>query len=329
MKEIFKKYKLFDIDVSKLRSPNFYKNFIVNERKIFWKERSILNKKTTDSECLLCGNKISNSSFLNHEGYELTKCKNCELVFANILLDDTYTKSIYDTNEYEESTKIEILDTYDYRKNKFGKERFEYLEEKCNFTKNDTLLDLGCGPGYFLKYLDELKIKSKGLEVTDYLVNICKENNLNVENKYLEYESKLEYNVITMFDVLEHLRNPIELFNQANDKIKKDGFVLAYTPNIHSFSFAFQEGSQNLLLPYEHLGFYNKKSLDYLAEKTGFKVVSIDYYGLDMVDYLSMKEYEDNIDYNSKLQEIIPYMQALIDDAKISNHMRIVFQKVK
>ena len=327
MKDIFKAYKVFDIDPSKLRSENFYKNFIIDERVTFWDKRRELNKNDNESSCLLCGNH-SNKKFLEHNGYSLFECGKCSLVFANILLDDNYTKLIYDTNEYAESTKREILDTYEYRKNKFGKERYEYIQEKCTFNKDDTLLDLGCGPGYFLKYLKEQNINSKGLEVTDYLVSICKEQDLNVENSLLEDEKDLEYNIMTIFDVLEHLGNPIDFFNQANKKIKKGGYILAYTPNIHSFAFKFQKGKQNLLLPYEHLCFFNEKSLNYLSEQTGFKVVSIDYYGLDIIDYFSMKEYEDDINYNKKLKEIIPFIQALIDDASISNHMRIIFQKV-
>ncbi len=75
--------------------------------------------------------------------------------------------------------------------------------------------------------------------------------------------------------------------------------------------------------------FYNQRSLSHLAEETGFTVESIDYYGLDIVDYFSMKGYKDDINYNEKLSDIIPYMQALIDSEKMSNHIRIVFKKVR
>jgi 2-polyprenyl-3-methyl-5-hydroxy-6-metoxy-1,4-benzoquinol methylase len=328
MSKIFDGIKVFDIDPSSLRSENFYKDFIVNERARFWETRSVLNKKLEDAVCFVCGNKENNILFLEHDGYLLCECSHCSAVFANIDISDEYEKIVYDNDFYNDSIKREVLDTYEYRKNKFGKERLEYIAEKCKFDiQSHSLLDLGCGPGYFLKYLDEQGVECKGLELTDFLVDVCCEQNLNVTKTMLEDEKDSSYNIITMFDVLEHLSKPIDFFETLNKKIKSNGYVLAYTPNIHSFAFNFQKGKQNLLLPYEHLCFHNKESLSFVANKTGFEIVSIECFGLDIVDYFSMKEYEDGIDYNDKLKEIIPYMQALIDKTNISNHMRIIMRK--
>ena len=150
---------------------------------------------------------------------------------------------------------------------------------------------------------------------------------LKVDKDTLENEPDSQFNIITMFDLLEHLSKPRDFFSQASKKLKDSGFVLMYTPNIHSFSFYFQKGHHNILLPYEHLCFYNQDSLEFLASRTGYSVASIEYYGLDIVDYLCMKGYEDGVEYNQNLKEIIPYIQALIDMENISNHMRVVFKK--
>lgn len=327
--DIFEKYKIFNIDPSKLRSQGFYKNFVVDERKHFWAKRAKLNKPDSEACCFLCENDTRNEEFLEHDGYKLFKCPNCSLIFANVNVSEGYNETVYDNVQYEEMIKKEVLQTYEYRKNTFGAERLEYILQKCDFdTVHDSLLDLGCGPGYFLKYLKDKHIKSKGLELTDYLVDICREQGLDVEKKELGMIADREFKVITMFDVLEHLSEPKTFFATLNTKLQEGGYVLMYTPNVNSFAFHFQKGKQNLLLPYEHLCFYDKESLTFLARKTGFEIVSIEYYGLDIVDYLAMKEYEDNIQYNQNLKEIIPYLQALIDKCNISNHMRIVMKKV-
>jgi 2-polyprenyl-3-methyl-5-hydroxy-6-metoxy-1,4-benzoquinol methylase len=323
---IFQEYKLFDIDPISLRSENFYQDLIA-ERKAYWKERRELIKDDNSAQCTLCDSN-DNHLYLEYYGYKLFQCESCHAIFANIVFNEKYNQLIYDNDMYEENTKREILDTYQYRKEKFGKERFEYITNKCEFSPGKILLDLGCGPGYFLKYLDEQNIQCKGLELTQYLVDICKNSGLNVSQSTLEKELDQQYDIITMFDVLEHLHEPIDFFKLANRKIKKGGHILAFTPNIHSFAFYFQKGKQNLLSPYEHVLFYSKESLDYLAEQTGFAIVSIEFFGLDLIDYFSMKGSEDCVNYNEKLSEIIPYMQALIDKEKISNHMRVVFKKI-
>jgi cyclopropane fatty-acyl-phospholipid synthase-like methyltransferase len=325
-RNIFDGYKIFNIDSSSLRSENFYQD-LMTERQTYWNERKILIKDDDDAQCTLCKGK-NNHLYLEYQGYKLFECQECEAIFANIMFDERYNQLVYDNSLYEENNKREILDTYEYRKEKFGKDRLNYIINKCQFTPNKKLLDLGCGSGYFLKYLTEKNYKCKGLELTQYLVDICKEKNLNVSNSSLENEPNLEYDIITMFDVLEHITTPIDFLKIANKKIVKSGYILAFVPNIHSFAFHFQKGEQPLLAPYEHVIFYNLNSLNYLAEATGFTIESIDYYGLDIVDYLSMKGFKDQTNYNEKLSEIIPYLQALIDSEKMSNHIRIIFKKV-
>ena len=46
----------------------------------------------------------------------------------------------------------------------------------------------------------------------------------------------------------------------------------------------------NMFAVFNHLCFYNYNSLNYLVRKTGFKIVKIDYFGLDIKDYLQMIE---------------------------------------
>ncbi len=327
MKNIFENYKIFDIDPSKLRSKNFYRDFVVGERTRFWEERKIFNKSDDDSCCFLCGNRESNRSFLQYREYRLLECDQCHLVFANIRIDEQYEKMIYDTRCYEDVTKREVIDSYEYRKNTFGKERFEYIENIMTLTKKSKLLDVGCGPGYFLKYAHDQGVIVKGLEITPFLVSLCKKQGLNVEKASLEDEPDGEYDVITLFDVLEHLSEPVSFVRQVNLKLLDNGIMVMYMPNIHSFAFYFQGNRQNLLQPYEHLCFYNKSSLDWLARQCSFEVVSVEFFGLDVIDYFTMKEYEDGVEYNKNLQEIIPYLQALVDVSNISNHMRVVFKK--
>lgn len=328
MNHIFSELKVFDIDPSKLRSKNFYEDFVVKERNEFWEQRKVLNKSTENATCFLCGSVRGHEEFLVYEGYQLMQCPTCDAIFANITVDENYTSIVYNNQTYSESIEREVVDTFEYRKNTFGKERLAYIVEKCGFeVSRHSLLDVGCGAGYMLKYLNERNIRCEGLEVTDYLVRFCRELGLNVSDNKLS-EVKGLFNVVTMFDVLEHLAEPITVFNEANEKLENGGCVLAYTPNILSFAFHFQGGKQNLLLPYEHLCFYTEKSLHYLARETGFEVASVDYFGLDIVDYFSMKQFEDGVPYNSNLKEIIPYLQALVDKQNISNHMRVVFKKV-
>lgn len=327
MREIFKDYKIFKIDPAKLRSPGFFGNMLEYRAAVMKQNKQAL-KKNGRFECLLCRQK-GGKLFLTYKDYSLYECLACGAVSPHIHLDKIREKDIYDDPACVKDTIREVVDTYEYRKKTYAPERLNYILEKTGLkSKQIRLLDIGCGPGYFVSHLQDKKIKYKGLELADFLVEICKKKGLNVAQTDVSNEPDKFYNVITLFDVLEHLIKPVDFMKTLNKKLKAEGYVLAYIPNIHSLAYYLMKEYQNTLVPFQHVCFYDPKSLDYLAKRTGFKVGSIDYYGLDLIDYFYMKDHHDRIGYHKRLIELIPVLQAIVDKQKLSNHMRVIFQKI-
>lgn len=328
MRDILKDYKIFHLEPKKLRSKNFFKNMLEYRESVFQKFKFCI-KKTDEFACPLCGEK-EGKKFLSYKNYELFECLNCGLVSPNIDFTKIANVDVYDDQAYVKDTVREIIDTYEYRKKMYAPERLNYVLEKIPELKKENiiLLDVGCGPGYFISYLKDLGIKNKGLELAQFLVNICKEKGLVAEAADLKDEPDSIYNIITLFDVLEHLPEPINFFKIANKKLESGGFIVAYTPNIHSLGYLLMKEQQNTLLPFQHLCFFDSQSLKYLAKTTGFIIHSIEYCGLDVMDYFYMKTFSDNFDYLEKLKDFIPLMQSVVDKQNISNHQRIIFKKV-
>lgn len=327
MENILKDYKIFNLDPSKLRHKDFFKN-MQDYADHLLKRHNHLIKTDADFICPLCQGR-QGSPYLAKGSYTLFECDHCGLISPNVSFDGIMD-DVYDDPEYVKNVEMEILSTYEYRKNQYAPERLSYiLQNATGITKEKmNLLDLGCGPGYFLNHLHEENVQYKGLELAKFLVEICRKRGLNVTDTMLEDEPDQKYNVITLFDVLEHLKNPIGLYKTLNTKLEKGGYVLAYTPNIHSLAYHLMREEQTTLAPYQHLGFYDPKSLEYLANKSGFSVHKIDYYGLDIMDYFYMKGYQDKVSYNHNLTDFVAVIQAVVDKQKISNHMRILFKKL-
>ncbi len=327
MRTIFEGYRLFNIDAKKSRSKDFYKNMLEYRAHVMKKFSSAI-KKPSQFVCLLCGSK-KGTEFLSLGNYKLYECPRCALVSPNIDFSRAGGHEMYDDPKNIKDTTREIVATYQYRKGVHAPERLAYLMEKTGLKKKDiTLLDVGCGPGYFLSYLKDKKVKNKGLELTEFLVAICRKHGLNVTGTELSKEKSGTYNALTLFDVLEHLTDPVAFFKDANRALKKGGYLMAYSPNIHSLAFALMGERQNTLYPYQHTAFFDRQSLEYLAEKSGFVLHSLEFYGLDVMDYLCMKQYDDRHDYLEKLRDAIPLLQAVIDKQGISNHLRVIFKKV-
>lgn len=326
MRDIFAGYRLFSIDPKKSRSKDFYKNMLEYRAHVMKKFAKAV-KKPSEFSCILCKSK-KGTEFLVFEKYTLIECACCKLVQPNVDMEIAGGHEMYDDPKNIKDTVREIVDTYEYRKSVHAPERLKYLMEKTKLKKAQiNLLDVGCGPGYFLSYLKDQHIKNKGLELTDFLVDICNKQGLNVAGTELKDEKQNTYTALTLFDVLEHLTDPVAFFVDANHTLKKGGYVMAYTPHIHSLAYRLQGARQNTLYPFQHVAFFDPASLAYLAKKTGFEIVSIEYFGLDLMDYFSMKSYDDKRDYLEVFKEAIPLLQAIVDQQGVSNHMRVILKK--
>lgn len=327
MRNILADYKIFQLDPNKLRSKDFFKH-VLDYRHYLMDLFDNSIKQPSEFKCLLCGS-VGGKEYLSYKNYPLFECFKCGLVSPNINFDLVDETKVYDNQTAKEDVEQDVISNYDYRKKTYATERLNYILEKIKIpTKDIKLLDVGCGPGYFLEHLKDNGINYKGLELADFLVKICQTRGLNVAKAELKNEPDNFYNVITLFDVLEHLRDPVEMFDILNKKLTSGGYVLAYTPNIHSVATLLMGGRHNNVYPFIHLAFFDQKSLNFLAEKTGFTIASVDYYGLDLMDYLFMKAYDDDYNYLEKLKESLPVIQAIIDKEKLSNHQRIVFRKL-
>ena len=327
IKKIEEQLKLSNLRAHSLRGTEFYKGILDYRKKILPLHKSRIRARNA-YVCWLCKEKKGDLFLTWEAGYELLQCKKCEAVSANISTDDSHVDKVYNNEIYYDKFLREIDRNYEYRKEAHGRPRYSYIFERLNLNpKKTSLLDVGCGAGYFLDVLREKGIASKGLEVNPAQVRYNKEKGLNVESTRLEDEPDNAYDVITMFDVLEHLPDPVYLISVVAKKLKKGGYFLAYTPHIHSVGFELMGAAQNTLLPFEHFCFYNQKSIDYLAKNSGLEVHSVETYGLDLMDYLLMKEYEDKIDYTEKLYPMMNLVQAALDKMGISNHLRITLRK--
>jgi len=322
----FDEYNIFDIDINKLRSKIFYSRMISNRDSYYQKYNKYLTSKKIP--CHLCGKK-KKKNFEKFKKYILNECLNCGAVYNNLDIKKFQNSGFFNKNKTKyEDFKAEMVKTFQYRKKNFGIERFNYIKKKIFKKKNSiNVLDYGCGSGYFLSVLRDHKIKACGIEVDSDAARFCKSKNLDVKMNSLEKEKDNNYDLITMFDSIEHLYDPINLFKEAVKKLKPKSYILAFTPNIHSLSFELMGVNHNMLAVFDHICFFNEKSLNYLCSKTGLKIKSIEYFGLDVKDYFQFIENKHSIRLNNKLNRFSNLVQAVIDSKNLSNSMRIIFQK--
>lgn len=322
------KSKLFDINIKKLRGNYFHSKLIVNKNFIYKKLKKYLTLRKK-IKCLLCGTKLDYKKvFYKWKNYKLLKCGKCGCICTNIDFDHFKPEFFHNLAYKKKYIKKIIGKNFKYRFQNFGNERIKYIFDNIEFkSKKLNILDFACGYGTFLFALKKKNISSKGIDFDDDSIEFCRKLNLNVSKNSIDHEKDATYDLITLFDAIEHLHQPHFFMKKAIKKLKKNGHILLFTPNINSFSNILMGHEHNNFAIFNHVCFYNEQSIKYICKKYNLKLIKFDYYGLDIKDYFQKVEYENRNFNQDILNEFSNLAQSFVDYSKASNSMRIILKK--
>jgi len=101
------------------------------------------------------------------------------------------------------------------------------------------MLDVGSGIGYFRKAADNLGFQHHGIDLSEDIIKHCKEVfgfetwQGHVEN-LREYAAGTKFQLITLFDVIEHLETPRAVIGLLKEFLAEDGLIVIRTPNLNA-----------------------------------------------------------------------------------------------
>tara|TARA_B100001250_G_scaffold412676_1_gene444541 strand:- start:3635 stop:4363 length:729 start_codon:yes stop_codon:yes gene_type:complete len=163
--------------------------------------------------------------------------------------------------------------------------KFSFLKSKIS--KNNYHLDIGCGPGTFIGFLQTKK--SVGVDISkkqiDYANKLYKKKNkkfIKMKKNNIPFK-KNSFDSISMIELIEHLPKGeiLKLINESHTKMKPGGKLYITTPNYRSI-WPLLELIVNLSseVSYEdqHITKLNKKKLLDLIDLKKFKVTNISTY---------------------------------------------------
>ncbi len=138
------------------------------------------------------------------------------------------------------------------------------------------LLDVGCGPGFFLAEAKESGLDAWGLEISAKSAGFAKEklglNQVFQNEAALDSAFSGQFDAITAFDFIEHALNPKEIFIKAHTKLKTGGLLVFTVPIIDSFAAKILGKRWHALVP-SHLNYFTSESLENIYRQTGYSLV--------------------------------------------------------
>ncbi len=212
-------------------------------------------------------------------GFDVYRCKNCGVLFRYPLPSNEEVVSFYDEGYYLGSSKYSYIDERKVKGSELVWERrikkLIQIFEMENHRKPKNILDVGCSFGGLLEVArNKFGLIPVGVEVSEYSSSYAIERGIEVIKGSIESVEvgNDRFDIITMIEVIEHLKHPYEVLKKIFDANTKGGILLVQTANIDGIQSKFWGGKYHYYLP-GHLHYFSNKTLRNLIFEAGYSKV--------------------------------------------------------
>ncbi len=195
--------------------------------------------------------------------FPVVRCNSCGFVFVSPRPDRSAIHKFYPPSFY----------TVDLSPEQVLSERKASLDARVSLLSHlraGKILDIGCSRGEFMHRMRENGWDPYGIDFSETPPNMF---NLPVFNGGVEmapYEER-SFDVVTLWAVLEHVHDPIDMLGHVRRFLKKDGRAFILVPNFNSIPGRFMRHDD---VP-RHLMMFTPKTLKLMAVRAGLRVKKI------------------------------------------------------
>lgn len=223
--------------------------------------------------CYLCQSPMQ--FFLHKNGYSIYACPHCELKMTDLespydaFVKEHYNKK-YFTGDIQRSAYINYKDDKSY----IVRNMQTFLKQIKKVKSSGKLLDAGCALGFFVELALQNGYDAHGFDPSGYAVSESKKlvGSERIKEGTISsvHYPKKSFDIITMFDVFEHLADPIADLRKLHDLLKEDGIIVIATGDTKSTMAKIFKRRWTFYIPPQHLFFFNKKLLTGMLLKEDF-----------------------------------------------------------
>jgi 2-polyprenyl-3-methyl-5-hydroxy-6-metoxy-1,4-benzoquinol methylase len=227
------------------------------------------------------------------------QCSKCKLIYFSppVFGDQPFYERLSQNAWYYERNKWEFDVAVDY-----------ILKRNPS-----SLLEIGCGEGFFLEKINSVVDYAEGIDINDHAIEVCHSKLLNASNNNIDQLLK-KYEMIVLFEVLEHLDNLAEVLQSTIELLEERGVLLIAVPNPDSYLKDFDVCL--LDMPPHHNSCWKKETFDFVAKKYKLEILDYKTEPLRYVHYLgylsNLVATEKTLGGTSLKQKILSKLRLLI-----------------
>jgi len=307
------------INLDIMRPVGFHKSLNTNIKKTIQRVNRGNGWKKVLS-CPVCGSNIY-VPYITKFNIDIKLCTRCTSGFSSKIPKNF--NDVYDNKEQFEHHQKSYERIRRYRIKRFGKERLDLI---LKFKNKGNLADIGCGNGWFLEVAKK-KFLVSGVELNNSLLNFTSKKLKIPVYRKIDLLKDKDYDVITLFDIIEHVSEPMDLLRKVSKKLKKGGIILIYTPNKDSLAFSYMRENHQLFNAPIHITYLCAKSFYFIPKV--LKVIYLKTFGLDMGDiYAYERDISKKKDLAISIKKNVNVVQDITDRLGFGNHLRVILKKI-
>lgn len=253
-------------------------------------------------KCRVCTNTFQNRSYIvlemmfgTRDEFEYFECSKCGCLQISQLptnMDEYYPTNYYSYTDLnvqrvnvfkhlmkrqrmlhqlgERSLLGELITKF------FGESFLPVWMLKAGLKLDSKILDVGCGSGQLLIDLREQGFLN--LTGVDPFIN----KDIHYKNGVIIFKKELSelsdnFDFIMLHHSFEHVVDPIGFFKYLFNKVRLDGLILIRIPTVSSYAWKKYRTNWVQLDAPRHLYLHSIRSMEYLAQKSGFKIENIEF----------------------------------------------------
>jgi 2-polyprenyl-3-methyl-5-hydroxy-6-metoxy-1,4-benzoquinol methylase len=319
------------VDVGALRPAGSYKQLIEKRThpidELVRQHGRIPDDLLIPRHCPTCGSTDARHE-LDKDHLRIVRCNRCDLVYVNPTFDEAHYKRVYVSAEYQEIVRDLGIKSHEYRTKRFGQERVRLMSDQLPGVASPRFLDVGCSTGFVVEAARDAGWDAIGIDLNPSAVEYGQSRGLNLRPVALEeagYEPE-SFDAVSLFDVLEHLLDPVRTLRACARLLKPGGIVFLYVPNYDSASRMLMGKDAHFIWPTHHLNYYTPATIRDLMTRESLDTVYLATEGLDLVDYLwYRREVQGRSD--DGVEEIADLLQFFVNAGAYGKNLRVIARK--
>ncbi|NDU92545.1 MAG: methyltransferase domain-containing protein [Ferrovum sp.] len=223
-------------------------------------------------------------------GGTLYRCNRCHFGFRFPRLGKQALDALYRGGQDDTWSTNEPLSRNDWNIAR------QWINQHLEFGR---ILDVGCFDGGFLTSLDQ-KYDKYGVEIHPEAAKHAVERGVNIIASDLTQLPKVDnaYDVVTSFDVIEHVGNPREFLYHLASRTNDKGAIIVSTGNLDSRAWRFMGSRYWYCTIPEHISFVSPRWFMMVAPELNLRVVNKIYYSHEKATSLvKLTQFMKNIGY--------------------------------